>query len=121
MMKKFLRGLFALSLCFVMFMMASCSNVSKSYADKINKEAQDDDDEYYTLDKVRKDLGDERVEIIFAKSGVIISVKGCKTLEDLKTKIENDEDVEGLIVTFVAGNAMSASYRKITADDLKGK
>ena len=116
-MKKFFRGMLAAIACFGLILLVSCSNVSQSYADKINNAAKDG--EAISLDQVRKDLGDDRAEIIFAGSGAIIAVKGCKSLEDIKTKVDNGEDVEGIIVTILLNKATSAEYRKITTNDLK--
>ncbi len=118
-MKRFFKWLGVFAACFGLFVLVSCSNVSQSYADKINKAAKDG--EAITLDQVRKDLGDDRAEIVVLNSGVIISVKGCKSIEDIKTKIDNNEDVEGIVVTILASKATAAEYRKITANDLKTK
>ena len=61
-MKRFLKWLGAGIGCLSLFLLVACSNVSAKYADKINKAAKDG--EAITLDQVRKDLGDDRVEII---------------------------------------------------------
>lgn len=98
--------------------LASCSNISQSYADKINEEAKDGDKDYITYDEVNEKLGDEAIDITVFKTGVIIAVKGIKTKEDLQKKIEEESDVEGIVITFVAGNATAAVYKKITKDDL---
>ncbi|MDE7106259.1 MAG: hypothetical protein K2O22_03750 [Anaeroplasmataceae bacterium] len=119
-MKKFFRGIVAVVACFGLFLMVACSNVSKSYAEKINKAAKDG--EPITLEQVRKDLGDDCAEVgdfLITKSGMIISVKGCKSLDDVKAKVNNGEDVEGIIITIVLGKATSAEYRKIQTSDLK--
>ena len=97
--------------------MASCSNVSESYAKKINKAA--DEKENYTLDQLLEDLGDEAINITVLGTGVVIAVKGCSTKADLEEKWENDEEVKGIIVTFLANKAMSAEYRVINEDDAK--
>lgn len=117
-MKRFLKWLGAGIGCLGLFLLVACSNVSAKYADKINKAAKDG--EAITLDQVRKDSGDDRVEIIILNSGVIISVKGCKKLEDLQTKLDNGEDVEGIVITVLASKATAAEYRKINVNDLKG-
>lgn len=118
-MKKVFKFFMVFAACFSLFFLASCSNVTQKYADKINEEAQDGDGEYITLDQVRNDLGDEAVEILILNSGVVIAVKGCKSVDDIKAKLDAGEDVEGLVITIVAGNATSATYRKITSSDLK--
>ncbi|MDE7263147.1 MAG: hypothetical protein K2N64_00615 [Anaeroplasmataceae bacterium] len=115
-MKRFFKYAGAFVACLSLFLMVACSNVSQSYADKINNAAKD---EPITLEQVRKDLGDESVEILVLNSGVIISVKGCKTMDDLKKKLEEDDNVEGIIVTIALGKATHAEYRKIDTSDLK--
>lgn len=116
-MKKLLKRISVLFALVGVMVLVSCSHVSQSYADKINKAA--DNNEHYTLEQVRDDLGDEAVEVIAFNSGFIIAVKGCDSLEDIKAKLDEGKDINGIIVTFVASKATSAEYRKITADDLK--
>ena len=118
-MKKFFKFFMAFIACFGLFFLASCSNVTQAYADKINEEAKDGDKDFITLEQIRKDLGDEAVEILILNSGVVIAVKGCKSVDDIKAKLDAGEDVEGLVITIVAGNATAAAYRKITSSDLK--
>ena len=96
---------------------ASCGKISQGYADKINKAAADK--EYYTYDEVMEDLGDNAVDITFLKSGVIVAVKGCETLDDIKDKIDDGKTVKGIVITVVAGKATSATYKEITKDDLE--
>ncbi len=118
-MKKIFKFFLALVACFSIGFLAACSNINQEYADKINEEAKDDDNEFITLDQVRKDLGDEAVEILVFNTGVVVAVKDCKSVDDIKAKLDAGEDVEGLVITIVAGNATGAIYRKITASDLK--
>jgi hypothetical protein len=101
----------------VVFSLASCSNISQSYADKINKAA--DDDKHYTLAQVKEDLGENAVELTVLGTGVVIAVAGCKSVEDIEAKIEAGETVKGIIVTVLANKAISAKYTEITEDDLK--
>ena len=61
--------------------LASCGKISESYAKKINKAAEKD--EHYTYTEVMEDLGDNAVDITLLKSGVIIAVKGCETLDEI--------------------------------------
>lgn len=121
-MKKFFKlcgvilGVFCLSL------LIACSKVSQKYADKINNEANDGDNAYITLEQVLKDLGDEAINLTIGgnkATGFVIAVKGCKSKEDIQKKLENEEDVEGLIITILLSNATHAEYRKITLSDLK--
>ena len=97
--------------------MASCSNVSESYAKKINKAA--DEKEHYTLDQVLEDLGDEAIKLVdpITNSGLVLAAKGCTTYEEIEEKWDKDEEVKGIVITFLAGKAMSAEYRVITDKD----
>ena len=97
--------------------LASCSNISESYAEKINEAAKEKD--YYTYEEVKDDLGDDIVDITIAGNGVIIAVKGCASVEDINAKLENGDTVKGIVVTVVLGKATGAAYREIKAEDLK--
>lgn len=116
-MKRLFKYVGAFVACLSLFLMVACSNVSQSYADKINNAASDK--EPIALEQVRKDLGDERVEILVLESGVVISVKGCKTMDDLKKKLDEEDNVEGIVITIALGKATHAEYRKINTSDLK--
>jgi hypothetical protein len=98
-------------------MLVSCGKISESYAKKINAAA--DKGEHYTYDQVVEDLGDNAIEIAFLGTGVVIAVKGCESIEDIKDKIDDGKTVKGIVVTMVAKKAISATYREITKDDLK--
>ena len=113
-MKKVLSLVLALSL---VFMLASCGNISESYAKKINAAA--DKNEHYTYDQVVEDLGDNAIEIAILGTGVVIAVKGCESVKDIREKIDNGETVKGIVVTMLANKAMSATYKEITEEDLK--
>ena len=113
-MKKILALILALSL---VFMLASCGKISESYAKKINAAA--DKGDHYTYDQVVEDLGDNAVEIAFLGTGVVIAVKGCESIDDIKEKIDDGKTVKGIVVTMLANKAMSATYKEITKDDLK--
>lgn len=101
--------------------LASCSNVTQDYADKIVEKAEDKKN--YTYEEVMKKLGDEAIngtiEVAGYRVGVIIGVKGIKTKEDLQAKIDAGDDVEGIVVTIANGKATTARYGKINASDLK--
>lgn len=102
-----------------MLSLVSCgSAISQDYADKINEEAQDGDDDYITYDEVMKKLGSNAVdltaEVLGVRGGFIYGVKGCKSWDDIQEKIDNGEDVEGLVVTILNGKATLAAYEKIT-------
>ena len=113
-MKRILALVLTLSL---VFMVASCGKISESYAKKINAAA--DKGEHYTYDQVVEDLGDNAIEIAVLGTGVVIAVKGCESVADIREKIDNGETVKGIVVTMLVNKAMSASYREITKDDLK--
>ena len=98
-----------------MFALASCSNISESYAEKINNAAKEG--EKYTLEQVKEDLGDEAVDITIAGNGVVIAVKGCTSLDELEDKLDNGEKLQGIVVTFVFGKATSATYKEISEED----
>ena len=117
-MKKIISLALACVLLFgCMLALASCGNISESYAKKINKAAEDG--EHYTYDEVVEDLGDNAIEIAIAKTGVIVAVKGCETVDDVKAKIDEGKTVKGIVVVVALGKATSASYKEITEDDLK--
>ena len=99
------------------FALASCSNISESYADKINKAAEKD--EHYSYEQVLKDLGENAIEISLLQNGVIVAVQGCDDVEDIIAKIDAGEDVKGIVVTMVLGKATGAVYKSISKDDLK--
>lgn len=81
-MKKLFKGLASVLAAFVLLVsLASCSKVSQSYADKINKAVEDG--EALTVEQVQKDLGDEAQSYVIAGMGVIVAVKGIETKEDL--------------------------------------
>lgn len=117
-MKKSIR-IIAIAVVAVMLCMAlaSCSNISESYAEKVNKAA--DKDEHYTLKEVKEDLGDEAVELTLLDTGVVIAVKGCNSVDDIKEQLDEGKTVKGIIVTILAGKATAAKYTEITEDDLK--
>lgn len=112
---KILALVLVLSMTCVIF--ASCGNISESYAEKINKAAEDG--EHYSYDQVVEDLGENAIEIAFLGTGVVIAVKGCESVEDIAEKLDNGENVKGIVVTMLANKATAASYKEITEDDLK--
>ena len=117
-MKKIISLALACVLLFgCMLALASCGNISESYAKKINKAAEED--EHYTYDEVVEDLGDNAIEIAILKTGVIVAVKGCETVEDIQAKLDDGKTVKGIVVAVAAGKAVSAEYKEITEDDLK--
>ena len=117
-MKKILSAVLACVLIIgCVLALASCGKISESYAKKINKAAEAD--EHYTYDQVKEDLGENAVDITILKSGVIIAVKGCETLDEIEDKLDDGKTVKGIVITVVAGKATSATYKEITEEDLK--
>ena len=117
-MKKTLSLIFVTVLLLsTVLMLASCSNISESYAKKINLAAEND--EHYTYTQVLEDLGDGAIDMTIAKNGVIIAVQGCESVDEIEDLIDDGKDVKGIIVTVVLGKAISAKYTVITEDDLK--
>ena len=98
-----------------MLVLASCSNISESYADKINKAA--DKKEHYTYEQVIEDLGDEAIDITAMGSGVIIAIKGVTSLDELEDKFDEGKPIKGIVITVVLGKATKAAYKEITEDD----
>ena len=103
-----------------MLALASCSNVSEKYAEKINKAAEVG--EHYTYEDVKKDLGEDVVDITVtvmgSTSGVLIAVEGVSSLDELEDKIDNGETVKGIVVTILNSKATKAVYKEITDSDL---
>ena len=103
--------------------LASCgSNISESYAKKINDAAKGD--KAYTYDEVMADLGDEAIDVtvdvmLLGRSGVIIAVKGVKSREDVEKLIDEGEEVKGIIIAIAADKAISAKYGEINKDSFK--
>ena len=104
-----------------MLTLASCSNVTADYAEKINTAAEND--EYITLEQVKKDLGKEAIEytvsVLGSTSGLVIAVKGCESKDDIEAKLESGEKVEGLVIVILNNKATGAAYREIEEDDVK--
>ena len=97
--------------------LVGCSNVTQAYADKIDEAAANG--EHYTVEQIRKDLGDECIELLILNNGVIVAAKGITSKEELEEKIDNDEDIKGIVITILGGKALDAEYKVIEAEDLK--
>ena len=113
-MKKILMSL-VLFLC--LFTLCSCSKVSASYAKKINKAAENN--EHYTVEQVREDLGDEAIDLNLLVGGAIIAVKGVSSLDELEDKLDEGKEIKVIIVYYALGKATKAEYKVITLEDLK--
>ena len=116
-MKKFVKvlALLACSLAFV-FALASCSNVSQSYADKINEAAKNN--EHISYDDAVDALGDECVDFTLAvlnnHTGALIAVKGVKK-DEYEAKVKNAtaeeaEKLEAIIIVVLLDKCTSATY-----------
>ena len=114
-MKKILS--LALLLALTLMMLVSCGNISESYAKKINNAAEKG--EHYTYEEVLEDLGDDAVDATFLKSGLIIAVKGCDSVEDIEEKLEDGKTLKGIVVTVAVGKATFAEYKEINEETLK--
>ena len=66
----------------------------------------------------RHHLGDDAVVIGVKAVGVIVAVKGCTSLDDIKAKLDAGDEVEGIVISILAGKATGAKYKSITKDDL---
>ena len=108
---------FALVIMLALAMLVSCGSVSESYAKKINKAAEKG--EHYTYEQVLEDLGDDAVDATFLKTGVIIAVKGCDSVEDIEEKLEDGKTLKGIVVTVAVGKATFAEYKEINEETLK--
>ena len=108
---------------FMTTVLVSCgSNISESYAKKINDAAKGEN--AITYDEVMADLGDEAIDItvaipIVGRGGVIIAVKGVKSQEDLEKLVEEGKEVKGIVVTIAGGKATAAKYGEINEDSFK--
>ncbi len=102
--------------------LASCgSNVSESYAKKINDAAKDK--KHITYAEVMEDLGEEAISMVIGtegyESGLIIAVKGVKSKEDLEKLVDEGDEVKGIVVTIAVGKATGAKYGEINEDTFK--
>jgi hypothetical protein len=121
-----MKKIVSLTLVIVMLVcvLASCGNISESYAKKINEAAANK--EHYTYSQVIKDLGgkeevaDLTISVpVVGASGTVIAVKGCSSWDDIKAKIDAGETVKGIVVVIAADKAISAEYREISTSDNK--
>ena len=113
----------ALVIVMLVCVLASCGNISESYAEKINKAAENK--EHYTYSDVVDDLGgkekvvDLTLTVLGSTNGSVIAVKGCTTWDEIEDKIDDGETVKGIVVVIVNNKAISAEYKEITANDKK--
>lgn len=117
-MKRFKKifGLVGICLAFVVFL-ASCSNVNQSYADKVNNAYKNNTSMKY--EDVKKDLGDECIDVTTNQNGVLVAIKGVKA-GNYQEKLQNakeDEKFEFITITVVVGNCTYAHYAVGTAGE----
>lgn len=108
--------------------LTSCSlfgvNYEK-YAQQLDEEIYDGDNNYPSYSSIMNKLGDESVDCTFYlnseanRFGNIVAVKGCKSREDILEKINNGETVEGIKIYIMGNVARSVKYTTITSDDIK--
>lgn len=120
-MKKFFKALTVAFAMVGLLVLASCSKVSQSYADKINKAAEKG--ENISLVDVRKALGEDALDGTVLGTGFIVSVKGHSlNSEDdwkkLATEVGDDDEIEVIVVTILANKATAAKYYKGAAKDM---
>ncbi len=130
-MKLFKKIFLGLALAFVaVITLASCSNVSESYANKVTKAAEKGENITYT--QVVADLGNECFDVTVgktdeAKTGFILGVKGYTndmTKEELVAKLQEanaDTKFEYLLVVVALGKCTGARYLSGTANEIKTK
>ncbi len=117
---KIVRRLIAgIVVCFAFIVvLASCSNVSKSYADKVNNAYKNGASLKY--EDAKKDLGEECIDVTVAQNGVLIAVKGM-TAANYQEKLKNasaDQKFEFITITVVIGNCTYAYYASGTAAEI---
>ena len=89
----------ALVVVMLVCVLASCGNISESYAKKINEAAANK--EHYTYSQVIEDLGgkekvaDLTITVLGSTSGTVIAVKGCSNWDEIEDKIDEGETVKG--------------------------
>ena len=109
-------------ICLLLLTVVSCGGVSESYANKINDAAEAK--EYIEYEDVCKKIGEKNLidftaEVVSVRGGVVIGVKGCTSVDEIKAQLEAGKETKGIIIVIAGGQATSASYRVITEEDLK--
>lgn len=113
---------FAICLAFV-FVLASCSNATKTYSDKINEAYQSGT--AITYDEAVKALGDECIDLTrgtdsLSRNGMIIAVKGM-TKDNYEEKIRNasvDSKFDSITITVVQGKCTYSHFASQTASEV---
>ena len=109
-------------MCFLfVFGLCSCSNINQGYADKINDAYKNKTALKY--EAVKKDLGDECIDITKDENGILIAIKGLNA-SNYKEKLENakaEDKFEFISVTVVQGNCTYAYYSTGTAGEVNSQ
>ena len=123
-MKKLRNILVGLAICFAfVFVLASCSNATKTYSDKINEAYQSG--AAITYDEAVKALGDECIDLTkgtdsSSRYGIIIAVKGM-TKDNYEEKIRNasdDSKFDSIAITVVQGKCTYSHFASQTAGEI---
>ena len=117
---KILRNLLGILLCCtVVFMLASCSNATKSYSDKINDAYQAGNAVLY--EDAVKALGDECIDCTKSQTGILVAAKGIKKdnyLEQLE-KADQNTKFDIITVTVVQGKCTYSHFSTGTVGDIR--
>jgi len=118
---KILRRVFlGVCLCFS-FVLAACSNksnVSQSYADKVNNSYKAGNT--LTYETVKSDLNDECIDVTNDKNGVLVAIKGvpASNYQEKLDKAKDDEKFEFISITVIKGNCTYAYYALATKTEI---
>ena len=123
-MKIIKRVLLGLALAFVcVITLASCSNATQSYADKINSAAEKS--EYVTYEDAKDALGDELIDLTVttfgSTGGIIAAVKGFNK-DNYEQKLDEASDetkFDLIVIVVVNGKCTNASFSSITKGEVK--
>ena len=91
--------------------------VNEGMADKINKKA--DSDQGYTYQQLISDYNSPTIDVNLLAGRTVIYVANCKAQNALEEKLDNKEEVKGVIVIVALDRVISAEYKVITEDDYK--
>ena len=117
---KVLRNLLGILLCCsILFMLASCSNISQSYSDKVNDAYQSGTPLLYK--DVKEEFGKECIDCTLAETGTLVCVKGLSNDNDLDTlaKASDDTKYDILVITVVQGKCTYAHFSTGTTGEVR--
>ena len=107
---KILGTALVLGLGCVAFTSCGSSANAEDIQSKIDEKINDDDEStYYTYDECVKAMGKNLIENLTVveegqRYGRLVCAEGCKSLDDLKKKVEKGETVKVLVVFVRGGN-----------------